>query len=85
MADGLRCENCGQALLATDAVCWQCNWPVKDGAATAVAPSVASASHTTRSTDEINLTAVAIYAILTLLTLLTLLIVFDALSRYPLA
>ncbi len=76
MAD-LRCENCGQTVLPTDTVCWQCGWklPVQAGDG--------QASLTIEGERPISVTAVSAYAGLALLTILLLLVVLKALGSYP--
>ncbi len=70
----LRCENCGQAVLPTDTVCWQCGWKL---AATAVDRRVVDEER------PLSVTAVAVYAALSLFIILALLVVFSILGSYP--
>lgn len=70
----LRCENCGQAVQPTDAVCWQCGWKLS--------PTVADVA--IAGERPLSVTAVLVYAALTLGIIVLLLLGFHALSRYPL-
>ncbi len=70
----LRCENCGQAVQPTDAVCWQCGWKLSP-----TVEDVAIAGE-----RPLSVTAVLVYAALTLGIIVLLLLGFHALSRYPL-
>lgn len=70
----LRCENCGQGVQPTDAVCWQCGWKLSPTAA-----DVAVAGE-----RPLSVTAVLVYAALTVGIVVSLLLGFRALSRYPL-
>ena len=75
-AANLRCKNCGQPVLPTDSVCWQCGWKL-------AAPAVGG--QTGDGERPLPITAVAVYAALTLLLILLLLLVFSLLASYPLA
>lgn len=70
----LRCENCGQVVQPTDAVCWQCGWKLS-----LTATDVAVAGE-----RPSPITAVLVYAALTLGIIVLLLLGFRALGRYPL-
>lgn len=77
-----RCENCGQTVLPTDSVCWQCGWrpPAQVKAASSTANQTAV---TAEAETPISVTAVSVYATLTLLIILLLLLLFNALGKYP--
>lgn len=75
------CENCGQPVLASDAICWHCGRKLprtETPAAASEAPTQNDSAH------SISLTAVIVYAALTAVILLATFLVMRSLGRRPL-
>lgn len=82
------CPNCGKPVLATDTVCWHCNYPLpkrpkaRPPARPAARPRPGDAA--AAETADYDLRALLIYGLLTLAVILALALVMRALSRQPL-
>ena len=76
----IKCENCGEPAMPSDATCWHCGQPLKNGAAKSV--DVVTSADTWRETR--NTINVIPYLIITIVVIVAAILIMSMIGRKPL-
>ena len=78
-----KCTNCGQTILATDAICWHCGHQLRQQTTLKLPPKV-TIEKEADDEEPLSLTAVFVYGAMTLVVIVAILLVMNALGQKPL-